>query len=87
MKRKNTKSLKSALEDYVVTKTVDDYNFEDVNEKLTINNKIDLLKERLNIDSPISPYGLFSINNSSSLNSLVNILTYVIVLINFKITE
>ena len=84
---KSMNALKCALEDYVVTRTVEDYNFEDANEKFTIYNKIDLLKERLNIVSPISPYGLFGINNSSCLESLVNILTYVVVIINFKITE
>ena len=81
------KLCKLALEDYLVCKTSEDYQYEDQNEKATIHNKIDLLKDRLSNDSPISPYGCFGVTNSASLTGFVSILTYVIVLIQFKLSE
>ena len=84
---KTMKVCKLALEDYLVCKTSEDYQYENQNEKATIHNKIDLLKDRLNNDAPISPYGYFGVTNSSLLAAFANILTYVIILIQFKLSE
>ena len=78
------KVTKECLEEYLVDKTMEDCQFENQNEKITIIKKIDLLKEKLNVQSPISPYGLFSITHSSFLHVLVNVLTYVAIIITVK---
>ncbi len=46
-----------------------------------------LLSKTLNMPGPISPYSMFSVNNSSLLAALATIVTYLIVLIQFKTTS
>ena len=49
--------------------------------------KIDLMNELLEKDSPISPYGYFSITGGSFLSAVTTIITYLIVLMQFKLSE
>ena len=49
--------------------------------------KLDLLICILDNNAPISPYGYFSVNGGSLLSALATIITYLIVLIQFKISE
>ena len=50
-------------------------------------NKIDLMNELLENESPISPFGYFSITGGAFLSALTTIITYLIVLIQFKLSE
>ena len=52
-----------------------------------LRNKIDLMNDLLSNESPISPYGYFSITGGAFLSALTTIITYLIVLIQFKISE
>ena len=50
--------------------------------------KIQLLKDvLLDNDSPISPHGYFSLTGGTFLSTLATILTYLIVLIQFKLAN
>ena len=70
---KTQKGVRMAPEKYLSNEKYEDYGLDDQNETSTINKKIDLLKERLNMALPISPYGLFCITKASFLHLLVNI--------------
>ena len=49
--------------------------------------KLDMMIDHYGNNAPISPYGYFSINGGSLLSALATIITYLIVLIQFKISE
>lgn len=47
----------------------------------------DLLLSRLSQSNPISPYSFFGVNHSSLLQALATAFTYLIVLMQFKVSE
>ena len=59
----------------------------DIIENQVLEKKIDLLKAFVDNDSPISPFGYFSITGGTFLSAMATVLTYLIVLIQFKMAE
>ena len=53
----------------------------------SLERKINLLKTFVDNDSPISPFGYFSITGGTFLSAMATVLTYLIVLIQFKMAE
>ena len=56
-------------------------------EKTMLHEKSEMVIESLDSNAPLSPYGYFSINGGSLLSALATIITYLIVLIQFKMSE
>ena len=56
-------------------------------ENQALEKKVSLLKTFVDSDSPISPFGYFSINGGTFLSAMATVLTYLIVLIQFKMAE
>ena len=50
-------------------------------------NKISILKEELSVHSPIAPFNAFEVSNRTLIGAFATITTYLIVLIQFKISE
>ena len=77
--------LKKAMKG-VFFKSSQDWSIEQ-RKKEILNEKFDTMIDRYGNNAPISPYGYFSINGGSLLSALATIITYLIVLIQFKISE
>ena len=56
-------------------------------EKTMLHEKSKMVIDSLDSNAPLSPYGYFSINGGSLLSALATIITYLIVLIQFKMSE
>ena len=78
-------SLKKAVKG-LFFKSSQDRSIE-LREKEILYEKLDMMIDLYGNNAPISPYGYFSINGGSLLSALATIITYLIVLIQFKISE
>ena len=84
----NIKDLKQTFDVYLTYTKHEQHSRNDFDDKQLQEKKIQLLKDALlDNDPPISPYGYFSLTGGTFLSTLATILTYLIVLIQFKLAN
>ena len=58
-----------------------------VDEKDLIKIRIELLQKKLSVDTPITPFDAFNLSTGAFLAASANILTYLIILLQFKMSQ
>ena len=81
------KKLGLVLDKYIADTDESSYLVENADEKGLIKTRIELLQKKLSVDTPITPFDAFNLSTGAFLAASANILTYLIILLQFKMSQ
>lgn len=81
------KKLGLVLDKYITHTDESNYLVKNIDGKGLIKNKIEMLQKKLSVETPITPFDAFNLSTGAFLAAFANILTYLIILIQFKMSQ